>query len=80
MYLLNAVWKLVVWLEKLSGAKETRTPDPLHAMQVLYQLSYGHKSRNVSHINKFKDFFRNVRNSYITLQRLIIEICTLKCT
>ena len=24
-----------------SGAKETRTPDPLHAMQVLYQLSYG---------------------------------------
>ena len=22
-------------------AKETRTPDPLHAMQVLYQLSYG---------------------------------------
>ena len=23
------------------GAKETRTPDPLHAMQVLYQLSYG---------------------------------------
>ena len=28
------------WL-KPSGAKETRTPDPLHAMQVLYQLSYG---------------------------------------
>ncbi len=25
----------------LDGAKETRTPDPLHAMQVLYQLSYG---------------------------------------
>ena len=25
----------------LNGAKETRTPDPLHAMQVLYQLSYG---------------------------------------
>lgn len=22
------------------GAKETRTPDPLHAMQMLYQLSY----------------------------------------
>ena len=22
------------------GGKETRTPDPLHAMQVLYQLSY----------------------------------------
>ncbi len=25
----------------INGAKETRTPDPLHAMQVLYQLSYG---------------------------------------
>ena len=25
------------------GAKATRTPDPLHAMQVLYQLSYGPK-------------------------------------
>ncbi len=25
------------------GAKEIRTPDPLHAMQVLYQLSYGPK-------------------------------------
>ncbi len=24
-----------------SGAKRTRTADPLHAMQVLYQLSYG---------------------------------------
>ncbi len=23
-----------------NGGKETRTPDPLHAMQVLYQLSY----------------------------------------
>ena len=31
-----------VWNWKLeNGAKETRTPDPLHAMQVLYQLSYG---------------------------------------
>ena len=30
-----------LWLGYLNGAKETRTPDPLHAMQVLYQLSYG---------------------------------------
>ena len=67
MLLLNAAWKLLVWLEKLSGAKETRTPDPLHAMQVLYQLSYGPKSRNVININEFKDFFRNVRNPYSTL-------------
>ena len=26
-----------------NGGKETRTPDPLHAMQVLYQLSYAPK-------------------------------------
>ena len=26
---------------RLNGAKRTRTADPLHAMQVLYQLSYG---------------------------------------
>ena len=25
----------------MSGAKRIRTADPLHAMQVLYQLSYG---------------------------------------
>jgi hypothetical protein len=24
----------------ICGAKEIRTPDPLHAMQMLYQLSY----------------------------------------
>ncbi len=27
--------------QKVNGAKRTRTADPLHAMQVLYQLSYG---------------------------------------
>ncbi len=27
--------------KKLNGAKRIRTADPLHAMQVLYQLSYG---------------------------------------
>ena len=37
--------------ENLDGAKRTRTADPLHAMQVLYQLSYGPRSQNVSHIN-----------------------------
>ena len=26
---------------KTNGAKRIRTADPLHAMQVLYQLSYG---------------------------------------
>ena len=33
--------------ENPDGAKRTRTADPLHAMQVLYQLSYGPKSQNV---------------------------------
>lgn len=27
-------------MDKLNGAKRVRTADPLHAMQVLYQLSY----------------------------------------
>ena len=51
----------------VNGAKGIWTPDPLHAMQVLYQLSYGPKSQNVSHVNQYKDFFRNVFNSYSTL-------------
>ena len=54
-------------IENPYGAKRTRTADPLHAMQVLYQLSYGPKSQNVVHINQPKDFFHNVRNSYSTL-------------
>ena len=33
---------------------------------------------SVFHINKSKDFFHNVRNSYNTLWRLIIEICILE--
>lgn len=31
----------LVVIQKVNGAKRTRTADPLHAMQVLYQLSYG---------------------------------------
>ena len=62
--------------ENTYGAKRTRTADPLHAMQVLYQLSYGPKTWNVNHINKSKDIIRNVLNSYSTLWRLIIKICT----
>ena len=62
----NAYPNLLLSMQ-INGAKRTRTADPLHAMQVLYQLSYGPKSRNVSHINQSKDFFRNVRNSYSTL-------------
>ena len=61
-----------------NGAKETRTPDPLHAMQVLYQLSYGPKSLNNSHINKPEDLFLNCRNYYSTLKRLINGFFTLK--
>ena len=58
---------LLLSILKFNGAKRTRTADPLHAMQVLYQLSYGPMSRNVSRDNLFKDFFINFRNPYITL-------------
>lgn len=33
--------KTFCWTGFLNGAKRIRTADPLHAMQVLYQLSYG---------------------------------------
>ena len=61
---------LLLSLRKLSGAKESRTPDPLHAMQVLYQLSYGPIARKVTHVNPFKNLFSNILNSYSTLQPL----------
>ena len=36
-----------------NGAKETRTPDPLHAMQVLYQLSYGpRRASSAQHVTE----------------------------
>ena len=35
------VWLIGITSENPDGAKRTRTADPLHAMQVLYQLSYG---------------------------------------
>ena len=54
------------------GAKRTRTADPLHAMQVLYQLSYGPKSQNVLYINQSKDFFRNVRNPIVLYKYFIL--------
>ena len=66
--------------ENPDGAKRTRTADPLHAMQVLYQLSYGPISKNNSYINQSEGFFRNCRNSYSTLLSLVNGFCTLKCT
>ena len=41
----------------ICGAKETRTPDPLHAMQMLYQLSYSPVSRRL--IKRKKSCFSN---------------------
>ena len=32
----------------INGAKRIRTADPLHAMQVLYQLSYGPKNDGIA--------------------------------
>ena len=42
---------------KISGAKRTRTADPLHAMQVLYQLSYGPKFLKNSYLINLKIAF-----------------------
>ena len=68
MYSYVISFKLIGITTKIpDGAKRTRTADPLHAMQVLYQLSYGPKSQNVPHSNQSKDFFRNVHNYYNTL-------------
>ena len=42
MYSYVFLFKLIaITSENTDGAKRTRTADPLHAMQVLYQLSYG---------------------------------------
>ena len=34
--------------DSIDGAKRIRTADPLHAMQVLYQLSYGPKNDGIA--------------------------------
>tara|TARA_B100001248_G_scaffold109218_1_gene81460 strand:+ start:69 stop:290 length:222 start_codon:yes stop_codon:yes gene_type:complete len=69
----QTIGKLIVISSKNNdGAKRTRTAGPLHAMQVLYQLSYGPKSKDVSHINLFKDLIFNLYSSYSTLLSLII--------
>ena len=34
--------------DSIDGAKRIRTADPLHAMQVLYQLSYGPKDDGIA--------------------------------
>ena len=50
-----------------NGAKETRTPDPLHAMQVLYQLSYGPINAG--------DAVELVPSSYPSLHRRALQTC-----
>ena len=49
-------------LSNCGGGKRIRTADPLHAMQVLYQLSYTpeEKTHFIEHLSKnqgFYDFF-----------------------
>ena len=64
--------------ENPDGAKRTRTADPLHAMQVLYQLSYGPKSRNIININLFKALFSDAVNSHSTLLPFVFGSLNLK--
>ena len=50
----------------IGGAEETRTLDPLHAMQVLYQLSYNPKRVAIlyflSRKSKLKNYLQNLKN------------------
>ena len=53
---------LIQTLSNCGGGKRIRTADPLHAMQVLYQLSYTPEERThcIEHLSKnqgFYDFF-----------------------
>ena len=45
------------------GADQTRTDDPLHAMQVLYQLSYNPMSVNIFYISscQMSNIFANLK-------------------
>ena len=45
------------------GADQTRTDDPLHAMQVLYQLSYNPTKQNIFYISscQMSNIFANLR-------------------
>ena len=40
--------------ESSGGADRTRTDDPLHAMQVLYQLSYNPVCRRILYVSRTK--------------------------
>tara|TARA_B100001250_G_scaffold238211_1_gene204682 strand:- start:12 stop:224 length:213 start_codon:yes stop_codon:yes gene_type:complete len=44
-----------------NGAKRTRTADHLHAMQVLYQLSYGPNRLRRHYNNSLKDPYKSFK-------------------
>ena len=48
-------------LKELSGAKGIWTPDPLHAMQVLYQLSYGPNNYKYTNWNLISKIEQNTK-------------------
>ena len=49
------------------GADQTRTDDPLHAMQVLYQLSYNPTKQNIFYISscQMSNIFANLVYRYL---------------
>ena len=50
--------------ENFNGAKRTRTADPLHAMQMLYQLSYG-PLNIILHLMCFFMLFFTLKSYYL---------------
>ena len=54
-------------LSNCGGGKRIRTADPLHAMQVLYQLSYTpeEKTHFIEHLSKNQGFYVFFRFSSI---------------
>ena len=54
-------------LSNCGGGKRIRTADPLHAMQVLYQLSYTpeEKTHCIEHLSKNQGFYVFFRFSSI---------------
>ena len=56
----------------INGPKENRTPDPFHAMEMLYQLSYGPISENQMSENQ-KSEFKKFNRLIITHHRSIFS-------
>ena len=64
--------------ENNNGAKRTRTAGPLHAMQVLYQLSYGPIPITTVTSRVYKEYFLTVLLSIVLYKVLYFKLEKLK--